>query len=186
MLATGLVNRVIARSSLVPNDPVLDMRAFAWTQRLRDEWQAVRDEAVGLYLVTGSCGGLWERGRAVADTVARCPATARLLQAVPGLDSAGFQVLKPGEQLPARRGDTKALISCHLGLVVPRNGDARMRIRDRVVRWAEGQTLVFDDSYEHQLCNDSDDDRVVLAIRFARPLCNPGKWIADRLYSATR
>jgi hypothetical protein len=40
-----LFDRLIA-SSLVSNDPVLDVRDFAWTQMLRENWQAIRDEAI--------------------------------------------------------------------------------------------------------------------------------------------
>ena len=40
----GVFDRLIASSSLVSNDPVLDVRDFPWTQHLRDNWQAIRDE----------------------------------------------------------------------------------------------------------------------------------------------
>ena len=74
---------------------------------------------------------------------------------------------------------TKGLITCHLGLIVPRDGDVRMRVDDRIVRWAEGETLVFDDTYQHEVWNDTDGTRVVLLIQFERPLRQPGKWFAD-------
>src|SRR3546814_18910846 len=45
---------------------------------------------------------------------------------------------------------TKGLLTCHLGLIVPRDGDVRMRIGDRIIRW-EGETLVFDDTHPHEV-----------------------------------
>src|ERR1700755_152119 len=42
----GFFDRMIASSSLVPNHPVLDVRDFPWTQHLRDNWRAIRDEAI--------------------------------------------------------------------------------------------------------------------------------------------
>jgi beta-hydroxylase len=42
------VDRIVAASSQVANDPVLDARDFAWTQLLRDNWQAIRDEALAV------------------------------------------------------------------------------------------------------------------------------------------
>ena len=54
-----------------------------------------------------------------------------------------------------------------------------MRVHDRTVRWAEGETLVFDDTYNHEVWNDTCGTRVVLLIQFERPLRNPGKWFAD-------
>ncbi len=54
-----------------------------------------------------------------------------------------------------------------------------MRVADRIVRWSEGETLVFDDTYDHEVWNDTDGTRVVLLIQIERPLAQPGKWIAD-------
>ena len=81
---------------------------------------------------------------------------------------------------------TKGLITCHLGLIVPRDGDVRMRVHNRTVRWSEGETLVFDDTYNHEVWNDTCGTRVVLLIQFERPLRNPGKWIADLFLNVVR
>jgi beta-hydroxylase len=203
----GTVDRLIASSSLVSNAAVLDVRAFAWTAGLRDQWQAIRDEAVAVALQGDASPSLatispdhrsiaqvgkwrsfflWGYGHPIADNIARCPRTAALVAAIPGLNSAFFSILAPGTHIPAHRGVTKGLITCHLGLIVPRDGDVRMRVGDRVVRWAEGQTLVFDDTYDHEVWNDTGGTRVVLLIQFARPLRNPGKWIAELFLRAVR
>ena len=172
--ARRLANRLIAASSLVPNEPVLDMRDFAWTAGLRAQWRAIAGEADG-------AAWLWRAGAATPGAASRCPATVRALASVPGLADARFATLAAHSHSPASAGATKRLITCQLGLAVPRDGDVRMRIADRIVRWAEGETLVFDDSHEHEMWNDSGADRVVLTLRFARPLRNPGKWLIGRL-----
>lgn len=188
----GLLDRLIAGSSLVPNDPVLDMRDFAWTCELRRQWRAIRDEAVVVALDRGAAPQRWRSfclygdGDAIAGNIDRCPATAAAVANVPGLVGAFFSILAPGTHIPARRGATKGLITCHLGLVVPPDGDVRMRIADRVVRWAEGETLVFDDTWDHEVWNDSAGNRIVLLIQFRRPLARPGRWIADLLLGAVR
>lgn len=41
------------------------------------------------------------------------------------------------------------------------------------LRWTEGKCIVFDDSYEHEVWNDSDQDRVVLLINFWHPALPP-------------
>ncbi|WP_294192444.1 aspartyl/asparaginyl beta-hydroxylase domain-containing protein [uncultured Sphingomonas sp.] len=196
----GLFDHLIAGSSLVPNDPVLDMRDFAWTQGLRDHWEAIRAEATAVALVGHAAPSLatispdhrsiaevnkwrsfflWGYGYPIHDNLARCPRTKSAIEAIPGLNSAFFSILAPGTHIPAHRGVTKGLITCHLGLIVPRDGDVRMRVNDRVVRWSEGQTLVFDDTYDHEVWNDTESTRVVLLIQFERPLRQPGKWFAD-------
>ena len=196
----GVFDRLIARSSLVPNDPVLDVRLFRWTQALRDHWEIIRDEAIAVALQGQAAPSLatispdhrsiarinmwrsfflWGYGYRIEENAVRCPATSALVEQIPGLNSAFFSILAPGTHIPAHRGVSKGLVTCHLGLIVPRDGDVRMRVGSRVVRWAEGETLVFDDTYDHEVWNDTQGTRVVLLIQFERPLRNPGKWVAD-------
>ena len=196
----GFFDRLIAAGSLVPTDPVLDVRAFPWTQALRDDWQVIRDEALAVALRGEAAPSLatispdhraiaevgkwrsfflWGYGYRIDANADRCPRTAALVERIPGLNSAFFSILAPGAHIPAHRGVTKGLITCHLGLFVPRDGDVRMRVHDRVVRWAEGETLVFDDTYQHEVWNDTAATRVVLLIQFERPLRQPARWIAD-------
>lgn len=196
----AVFDRLIASSSLVANDPVLDMRDFAWTKALRDDWRTILDEARTVALQGEASPSLavispdhraiaevgkwrsfflWGYGFPIEDNLARCPKTAEIVARIPGLNSAFFSILAPGTHIPAHRGVTKGLITCHLGLIVPRDGDVRMRVADRYVRWAEGETLVFDDTYDHEVWNDTSGTRVVLLIQFERPLKNPGKWFAD-------
>ena len=203
----GVVDRLIAGSSLVSNAPVLDVRDFAWTQMLREEWEAIRDEAVRVALVGHAAPSLatvspdhraiaevdkwrsfflWGYGYPIDDNLARCPRTRAAIERIPGLNTAFFSILAPGTHIPDHRGVTKGLITCHLGLIVPREGDVRMRVDDRIVRWAEGETLVFDDTYRHEVWNDTAATRVVLLIQFKRPLRNPGKWIADRFLNIVK
>lgn len=182
----SLADRVIGGCSLVPVAPVLDVRAFGWTGGLRDQWRAIRDEARSAVRDGNRVGAehrftLWRRGGRDAANAARCPATTATVAAIPGLDSAGFSILPPGAHVPEQRGPTRGLLTCHLGLIVPRDGDARMRVGDRMVRWAEGETLVFDDTYDHEAWNDSGGTRVVLRVRVRRPLRQPGRWIADSM-----
>ncbi|MBX4390253.1 aspartyl/asparaginyl beta-hydroxylase domain-containing protein, partial [Mycobacterium tuberculosis] len=65
---------------------------------------------------------LWRRGDRVEVNAARCPATAAAIATIPGLDSASFAILPPGTHVPAHRGATRGLLTCHLGLIVPRDG----------------------------------------------------------------
>jgi beta-hydroxylase len=203
----GFFDALIRSSSLVSNDPVLDTRDFAWTQLLRDNWEAIRDEAVSVALQPEAAPSLatispdhraiakvnmwrsfflWGYGFPAEENLERCPNTTKIIEQIPGLNTAFFSILAPGTHIPDHRGVTKALITCHLGLIVPKDGDVRMRVDDRIVRWAEGETLVFDDTYQHEVWNDTENTRVVLLIQFARPLRNPGKWIADTFLSIVR
>jgi len=202
----GAFDRFIARSSLASTAPVLDVRDFGWTQLLRENWRAIRDEAQAALAErpapslaeispdhraiapAGKWRGLflYGYGYPIPDNIGRCPVTTSLVNRIPGLNSAFFSIHAPGTHIPPHRGVTKGLITCHLGLVIPRDGDVRMRLGDRVLRWAEGETLVFDDTYDHEAWNDSREARIVLHIQFRRPLRQPGRWFADRFLAWIR
>lgn len=176
---SGALDRLIESCSLVATSPVLDVRDFPWTALLRENWQTIRQEV-------HAAQPLVVDGKRVDETLSRCPVTAALVHQVPGLVNANVSVLAPGAHVPAHRGATKGLITCHLGLTVPRDGDVRMSLADRVVRWAEGETLVFDDSYAHECWNEAGAPRTVLHLQFRRPLRQPARWIAERLTAARR
>ena len=43
-------------------------------------------------------------------------------------------------------------------------------MRDEIRHWTEGGSLVFDDTYDHEVWNDTDGQRVVLFLDVVRPL----------------
>src|SRR5204863_5442246 len=96
----------------------------------------------------------------------------------PGLVGAMFSILEPGKFLPPHRGPYNGVLRLHLGLIVP---DAAERIGIRVVdqirHWAEGRALIIDDTFEHEVWNDTDHTRVVLFLDFARPLRLTARWL---------
>ena len=54
-----------------------------------------------------------------------------------------------------------------------------IRVGGDVAHWAEGQSLVFDDTYEHEAWNDTDGTRVVLFVDVKRPLAGPARWLNE-------
>jgi beta-hydroxylase len=82
-----------------------------------------------------------------------------------------FSILSPGKHIPPHGGPYKGVLRYHLGLIVPGvPGSCRIRVGNDVRPWAEGKSLVFDDTFEHEAWNDSDGTRVVLFVDFKRPL----------------
>ena len=83
--------------------------------------------------------------------------------------SAYFSLLRPGTRLSPHCGPTNARLRAHLGLVVP-EGDIRIRCGDEPARkWAEGEVIVFDDSFEHEVWNLTDQPRLVLIVDIWHP-----------------
>lgn len=194
-----VIDRVVTRYSDDPTGPVLDSADFPWTKILRDAAPAIRSEAEAVLSALDAVPSLasvspdhakiapmdqWRSfflhgyGNPIPENLARCPATAAVLRELPRLNSAFFSILKPGTHIPAHRGVTKGLITSHLGLFVPPGDRCRMRVDDRIVTWSEGQTLVFDDTYEHEVWNDTDETRVVLLVQVERQAHFPGNLVA--------
>ncbi|WP_408591526.1 aspartyl/asparaginyl beta-hydroxylase domain-containing protein [Novosphingobium sp.] len=198
-------NRWIARSSRIPDIPVYDdpPATFPWVKLLEDNWEVIRAEAAAVLqdlesvppLATISPdhrriapAGRWRSFFLVGyryrdeENCRRCPRTAALVAQVPGLNSAFFSVLVPDTQLPSHTGVSKSFLTCHLGLQVPRESDkCRMRVVDRWLEWREGKCLVFDDVYNHEVRNDSDETRIVLLVQFKRPV-GPIGWLVGNLF----
>ena len=200
------VDQLMAPFSLVETEPVLDPAQFAWAAALRNDWQAIRDEALAVTRIPDAVPALsnispdhqlvaadqgWRSffligyGARIQRNLERCPVTARALQRVPGLNSGFFSILKPGTHIPRHTGVTKGLITCHLGLVVP-DGNLRMNVGDRDVRWHEGETLFFDDTYPHEVWNGTAHTRIVLLVQFERPLRQPGRALAKAFLGGIR
>ena len=104
---------------------------------------------------------------------AKCPKTTALLSRIPRLFQAFFSILDPGKPIPPHCGPYLGYLRYHLGLRIPKNSPPTMRVRDKFHTWKEGQSIVFDDSLEHEVYNQSDDIRVVLIVDFFRPMPLP-------------
>jgi len=62
----------------------------------------------------------------------------------------------------------------HLGLKVPEQAeDCRIRVGDEYRHWEEGRGLLFDDTHQHEVWNDTDEERVVLFLDIVRPFDPP-------------
>lgn len=102
-----------------------------------------------------------------------CPRTAELIDKVPGVVSAFFSILDPGKSIPAHDGPYLGYLRYHLGLIVPRVRPPSIRVHQRVYTWAEGESILFDDSWNHEVFNSSEEERVVLIVDVRRPMAFP-------------
>ena len=117
---------------------------------------------------------LYAYGREIPANCAQCPETLRLLQCIPGMTTAMFSILAPGKHIPAHRGPYNGVLRYHLGLIVPQDAEqCRIRVGEDIRHWQQGRSLIFDDTYDHEVWNDSNCYRVVLFVDFVRPLRFP-------------
>lgn len=97
-----------------------------------------------------------------------CPDTSDILNKIPGLISADFSYLPAHTQIKPHKGFTKMVIRIHLGLVIPKH--CGIRVGAETKNWEVGKLLIFDDSFDHEAWNNSDEDRFVLMLDIANPL----------------
>jgi len=109
----------------------------------------------------------------VAAASERFPATMKALGEVPLTDAPGrtpsvlFSMLRPGVRIAPHFGHTNARLICHLPLIVPEG--CGLRVGNETRPWIEGETLIFDDSMEHEAWNGGGRPRVVLLFEIWRP-----------------
>lgn len=110
-------------------------------------------------------------GKAVPEAGTVCPATARLLDRIPGADTAMFSILQPGKTIPEHCGANKSVLRYHLGIVVPSEDPdvCGIRVGQNQKAWREGGSLIFDDTFPHSAWNRSDSLRAVLFVDVRRP-----------------
>ena len=197
-----------ARHSLVGTAPVLGNDEFPWVAELERSWRDIRAELDGLLVHPEdipafhqispdqqriSKGDNWKTfafyvyGNRLDDNCERCPGTASLLDRLPALQNAWFSILAPRYHIPPHRGPTRAVIRCHLGLKVPEERErCWLRVDHEIRHWEEGRCLIFDDTYEHEVHNDTDQVRVVLFLDFDRPMDLPGRLLNRAVIAAIR
>jgi aspartyl/asparaginyl beta-hydroxylase (cupin superfamily) len=193
------LERAVLRSSLVATSPFLPTDTFGWIPGLEAEWRTIRAELDGVLAyrddlpnfqdisidqasITDDDG--WKTyfffayGFRSAANCARCPRTAALLEAIPGLTTAFFSILAPTKEIPAHRGPWRGVLRYHLALKVPEPAAASgITVGGETAHWVEGRSLLFDDGYEHRAWNGTDGVRVVLFADVIRPLRPPADQI---------
>ncbi len=107
-----------------------------------------------------------------------CPETTRLIEEIPDMFTAFFSVLAPGKHIPRHRGPYKGLLRGHLALKIPEpNQECWIQVGEETEHWEEGKCLVFDDTYKHQVQNNTEGTRVILFLDVLRPLRFPGSLV---------
>jgi len=182
----------IGRQGLVEDKPVLNLADFPDVQPLIDNWKPIRKELdeilkhreaipnfqeVSPDQMRISKGNNWRTfilygfGTKLEKNCSQAPITSELLEKVPNLQTAWFSILGPNYHIPAHRGVTKSILRCHVGLKIPKKAeDCYLRVDDEICVWREGEGFVFDDTYEHEVYNNTDEERVILLFDFNRPM----------------
>lgn len=201
-------NRMMVGSSEIGDPEVFSSSVFPWVSTLEANLAVIQGELAAVMADGDALPGVedispdhsriarerrWRSfflhayGYRSEPACALCPRTAALVDAIPDLETAFFSVLRPGAHLPKHRGVTKALITCHLPLMVPEDAaNCWIEVNGRRHHWEVGRTFVFDDTRIHEVRNDTDQLRVVLLIHVRRPLRFPGRLAGAAFLTAVK
>jgi ornithine lipid ester-linked acyl 2-hydroxylase len=189
------IERFVGRRSLVGDEAFFPVERFPWIAKVQDDWQAIREELdrvlenrealpnfqeISKDQIEITSDEHWKTfflygyGFEAKLGVEMCPRTAAIMREIPGMTTAMFSILSPRKHIPTHRGPYKGVLRYHLGLIVPTEKEAcRIRVGDQVRHWGQGASLIFDDTFDHEVWNDTDETRVVLFVDVLRPLPSP-------------
>src|SRR5204862_573061 len=176
--------------SAVPNKPVLSARALPELDKLRDNWEVIREEAVKLFdeghiraaLANNDWGfhsffrSGWKRFYLkwyedfLPSAKTLCPKTVELLNSIDSIHGAMFAVLPPGGKLGQHRDPYAGSLRYHLGLVTPNAETCSIVIDGTPYHWRDGEAVIFDETYIHSAENRSGIPRLILFCDIERPL----------------
>jgi aspartate beta-hydroxylase len=185
--------------------PYLDRALFPWIGELEAATSSIREELLQLLpsaqgrervftnedLERQNLRGLdaapswngyyfYRHGERRDDNCRACPITTATLEKLPlaHVPEHGpevlFSVFTPGTHLLPHRGVTNTRLVGHLPLIVP--PDCALNVGGKIHEWQVGRVVVFDDTYEHEAWNRSQEIRVVLIF----DIWHPGLTAAER------
>lgn len=153
---------------------------FLFTTQLELNWLLIQQELIqlqpecfapwmetALYNQGWDVFGLYAFGQRLDTNCCLCPETTKLVEAIPGMTTAGFSSLAPGTQIAPHVGYSNTVLRCHLGLVTPQG--CGIRVGTQTKQWTEGKCLIFDDTVEHEAWNNSNRYRIILLVDFKKP-----------------
>ena len=107
-------------------------------------------------------------GVTVRDNLKRCPTVASLLDEAPDVVSAILSFLAPGKHIPEHRGPFRGILRFHLMLSMPRDGNGLpacvMNIDGVPYCLGDGDSLLWDDTFRHEVLSCSDQVRIALLL----------------------
>lgn len=103
----------------------------------------------------------------------QCPYTMSLINSVPSISTAMFSILDGKKHIPIHTGYYKGILRYHLGMIVPEPKKTFIIIHNKKYHWKEGEGVVFDDMFPHQVYNHSNKRRVILWFDIDRPSSFP-------------
>lgn len=103
----------------------------------------------------------------------KCPRTCALLTDLPEVKVAFVSILEPGGHITSHNGPYKGILRYHLGMRTPNDDRCALNMSGERYSWRDGEDVMFDDTYNHEVTNDTSIPRIILFVDIPRPFKNP-------------
>ncbi len=169
------------------NKPIHNVeRNFSNHYILKNNWITIRNEALNIYksgqatlintdmFFDAIADNGWKKfyikwyGPIINDAKTLCPKTCELISQIPEIKLAMFSILEPGSKISIHAGPFKGCLRYHLGLNCAKG--AYIMIDDNKYEWENGEDILFDDTFMHEVKNESNDVRIILFCDIKRPM----------------
>ena len=179
--------------------PYFNSNKFSWAQKIESNYQIIKSELVKVLQNTQISGrpyldnnidpesnlshlagssqwtafDLYKDGTPNKDKLHNFPKTQELLSKLPlyGINHNPYEIffslLKPKQHIKAHYGLSNHSLTVHLPLIVP--DKCKLRVDDTWHNWEEGKLVIFDDTFDHEAINESEQERVVLIFSIWHP-----------------
>ncbi len=130
---------------------------------------------------------LYGMGNRNAENCARCPVTDAVVRRIPGTEDRDVLDLVAWQEDPAaHRALQRASCATTWAWWCRSPKRCTLRVGNQTRQWKVGASLLFDDTFEHEVDNDSAYERVVLFIDVLRPLHFPMQYLNRATLEALR
>jgi beta-hydroxylase len=162
---------------------------FPRHSHLQHQWERIRDEVLTVYrsgqmkeikndlFFRNIADDKWKRfyikwyGPSLKEAQEKLPFTTKLIDELPELQSAMISVLEPGSRITPHVGPYRGVLRYHLGLKTPTDSKNCWIKNDGIeYNWRDGEDVLFDDTYVHEVHNNTKELRVILFCDVQRDL----------------
>ena len=181
--------------------PFMDAAQFPELSLLQENWEVIRDEGLALqeagYFDDRNQAGAskydvgfrsffkygWRRfylkwyGYHHDSAVETCPRTTEILRKAGAVNGAMFSLLPPRAILSRHNDPAACSLRYHLGLATPNVDECFISVDGQINSWRDGEAMMFDETYIHNVRNDTDESRLILMCDVERPMNVVGRFV---------
>ncbi len=111
-----------------------------------------------------------------------CPVTCETIKKCSDIHSALFSILEPGKHIKPHKGPSNSFLRYLLAIEVPKDKEnCYIKINNIKYNWVEGEAIIFDDTYVHEVYNNTNEPRIVLFMDIKRPVKPFFSYTSDKL-----